>query len=110
MERRQLFVNPLSVCFHEGLDLRNQFHTVICDWRNGEMYEIGPFAYHVLKQIALEPGQSAEHVYSKLKRLNPSFYEDNEQKFTDLIRFLLSAQVIFVESPDFSLWTRSETD
>lgn len=52
---KSLFVNPKAVLFHDALDKRNKYHTIVCNPKTETYLKINPSGYRILRTIEESP-------------------------------------------------------
>ncbi len=46
-----LLVNPKTVLFHDGLDKRNNFYTIVCNPKTEIYLKVNPLGYKILRTL-----------------------------------------------------------
>lgn len=57
-----LFINPRAVLFHDYLDKRNGYHTVVCNTKTETYLKVNPSGYKILRAIDENPGISTVEI------------------------------------------------
>lgn len=48
---KKYFINPLAVLFHPGIDARNDYRTIVYNWKTQNILKVNRFGYEVLKVL-----------------------------------------------------------
>lgn len=85
----KLFVNPRAVLFHDYLDKRNNYHTIVCNPNTETYLKINPTGYKILRTIEQNRGLSLTNISDLI-----GIKEGSVKKF---ILAMLKENVVFVK-------------
>lgn len=91
-------INPLAFLFLPEIDRENDYNTLACNPKNGELLKINPIGYFILRTINDLPLLKFDQLISQLKQI-PSTKSCSLKYMKNFLNNMLSNNIIVLEYP-----------
>lgn len=95
---RKYFIHPLAVLFHPEIDVRNNYRTIVYNWKTQNILKVNRFGYETLKILNKRPGLSLDELCKLVSQKRKTSEWQIKPKIVKFIEQMVKENIISEKS------------